>query len=113
MTGVRRPAEDIDGVGEIAVVKLNPVEGADKGASFRDMTFTSWPRADSLSIEVEETFVGAAVEDNDGWLSDQGDLSASGAGTALWRRLDGEGGTDGGPCGRGDMLSKEKPSSNH
>lgn len=60
--GVLRPAEDIEGVGDMAVVKLNPVEGAETGASFRKTTFASWSRVSSLSIDVEDTFVGGAVE---------------------------------------------------
>jgi len=112
VAGVRRPAEDIEGVGDTAVEKLSPVESAETGTSFSETMFTSCPRADSLSSDVEDTFVGA-VEASDGWLSDHGDFRVSGAGAALCMRFDGDGGADGGPCGRGTALSREKLSSNH
>lgn len=39
--GVRRPAEDMDGVGDIAATKVLPAGGIDPRASFREITLLS------------------------------------------------------------------------
>lgn len=58
VTGVCRPADDDDGVGEMAVAKVDTSEGADTGpSSLREMTLTVWGRVKlGWSTDVDEWF---------------------------------------------------------
>ena len=124
VSGVRRPAEDSDAVGEtapgesaLALAKVVAVEGAESAAScslwsssFNEITFVDAGAASASSVDVGEC-AAELVDAREGWLSDHGDLSGSGEGAARWRRfLDGEGGTDG---AAGVTSAKVIVSSNH